>query len=318
MPTAESLPLSPLPHLDIAAAVALLQAGGVKGSQKQLEQLAQQFEYDELALDLVAAYLKRWYAGHLKGLESIPILYDNKESGRGLRRIITAFQYKLEGASDMTLLYLLSLSDDPVPQQHMKLVFRSTLLERWLSRRDDYVRFLGPLGRLNEDHWHWVIENLRRLHLLEPAIASHHDLLLVPPRIREYLRAELRLKQPVVYEQGSADIEKLFKETVISLYEKLPDRAAISTYLSPKVRHHLAAKAALEAAELRAKRPPPVLWQADELQDTQQQLVALRDSLAALRQHSQFMQQQLTALRVPELSSESSEENPSPTSQAQR
>jgi hypothetical protein len=255
---------------------------GVKGDLAKLEQVAQSFDNDPLTLSLLSAYLKRWYAGRLNGLESIPVLFDQRPTGRALRRVLAAFEMKLAGASDMTLLYLLSLSDQPVPQLPMKLMFRSTFVERWLSRRDDYIRFLAPLGRLNEDHWHWVIENLRRLNLLAPPIPSHHDLLLVPERIRVHLREELRLKNPLAYKQGCADMDKLFRETVIQLYPPEP----------PKV-----------------EKPKPVLWEANELDSAQQQVLALRCSLASLRQHSNDLHQHLLSMRAPNLMSATQENN---------
>lgn len=259
-----------------------LLAQGIKGDAAKLDQVAQSFENDPFTLSLLSAYLKRWYAGRLNGLESIPVLFDQRPTGRALRRVLAAFQLKLAGASDMTLLYLLSLSDQPVPQLPMKLMFRSTFVERWLSRRDDYIRFLSPLGRLNEDHWHWVIENLRRLNLLEPAIPSHHDLLLVPERIRIYLREEMRLKNPVAYQQGCADMDKLFRETVVPMY-------------------------APEA--VKEEKPKPVLWEMHELDSAQQQVLALRCSLASLRQHSNDLNQHLLSIRTTNLVLSTQENN---------
>lgn len=256
----------------------------LKGDLAKLEQVAQTFENDPLTLSLLSAYLKRWYAGRLNGLESIPVLFDQRLTGRALRRVLAAFEVKLAGASDMTLLYLLSLSDHPVPQLPMKLVFRSTFVERWLSRRDDYVRFLSPLGRLNEDHWHWVIENLRRLQLLEPAIPSHHDLLCVPERIRIYLREELRLKNPIAYKQGCADMDKLFRETVVPFYPPEFDAA-------------------------QEEKPKPVLWEMTELESAQQQVLTLRCSLASLRQHSHALNQHLLSIRTANLIASTQENN---------
>ena len=257
---------------------------GLKGELSTLEQVAQTFENDPLTLSLLSAYLKRWYAGRLNGLESIPVLFDQRPVGRALRRVLAGFEVKLAGVSDMTLLYLLSLSDQPVPQLPMKLVFRSTFVERWLSRRDDYVRFLSPLGRLNEDNWHWVIENLRRLKLLEPPInlADQQDLLLVPERIRIYLREELRLKNPVAYKQGCADMDKLFRETVVPFY---PPEPVIE------------------------EKPKPILWERNELDSAQQQVLALRCSLASLRQHSQALNQHLLSMRTANLMFSTQENN---------
>lgn len=258
---------------------------GVKGDLAKLEQVAHSFENDPLTLSLLSAYLRRWYAGRLNGLESIPVLFDQRPTGRALRRVLAAFEIKLAGASDMTLLYLLSLSDQPVPQLPMKVVFRSTFVERWLSRRDDYIRFLSPLGRLNEDHWHWVIENLRRLNLLAAPIPSHHDLLFVPERIRIYLREELRLKNPVAYKQGCADMDKLFRETVVSLYIPEPESVI-------------------------EEKPKPVLWEMKELDSAQQQVLALRCSLASLRQHSNDLHQHLLSMRTSNLVTATQENNP--------
>ena len=271
-----------------------LMAAGLKGDLRKLEQTAASFGNDPLTLELLAAYLKRWYAGRLNGLETIPVLYDKQKSSPSpLRRVLAAFEQKLSGASDLTLLYLLSLSNIPVPQEHMKVVFRSTLLERWLTRRDEYVRFLGPLGRLNEDHWHWVIENLRRLKLLEAADSGQQDLLLVPARVREYFSSELKLRHHSVYIQARADMDKLFKETVVSLYERMPDRLEIRTYMPPDMQEKLAAR---DAAEREArKKPAPVLWKEDELDKARQQLDSLRSSLAAMRLHSEVLQDLLRA-----------------------
>ena len=272
-------------QLDVFSGARFLLAQGIKGDTDKLEQAAQSFENDPFTLSLLSAYLKRWYAGRVNGLESIPVLFDQRPTGRALRRVLAAFQMKLAGASDMTLLYLLSLSDQPVPQLPMKLMFRSTFVERWLSRRDDYVRFLSPLGRLNEDHWHWVIENLRRLNLLEPAIPGHHDLLLVPERIRIYLREEMRLKNPVAYQQGCADMDRLFRETVVQLY-------------APET--------------VKEEKPKPVIWEMNELDSAQQQVLALRCSLASLRQHSNDLHQHVLSIRTSNLVVSTQENNAQP------
>ncbi|HMT92407.1 hypothetical protein [uncultured Thiothrix sp.] len=274
---------TPLPQAQVFEGGRFLLEQGIKGDLAKLEQVAQNFDNDPLTLRLLSTYLRRWYAGRLNGLESIPILFDQRPTGRALRRLLAAFEMKLAGASDMSLLYLVSLSDQPVPQLPMKLIFRSTFVERWLSRRDDYVRFLAPLGRLNEDHWHWVVENLRRLNLLEQPIAGHHDLLLVPERIRLYLREELRLKNPVAYKQGCIDLEKLFRENIVPLVT-------------------------LEAVV--EEKPKPILWEMNELDVAQQQVLALRCSLAALRQHSHEVHQHLLSMHTVNLITATQENNP--------
>lgn len=286
-----------------------LKNAGIKGEKKRLTEVAADFGNDSLTLSLLAAYLKRWYAGRLNGLESIPVLLDNAPEGRGLRRVLAAFEAKLRGTSDMTLLYLLSLSDRPVAHQHMKAVFRSTLVERWLTKRDDYVRFLGPLGRLNEEHWQWVIENLRRLKLLEAPIAKQHDLLVVAEPIRDYFRANLKLRNRTVFEQGTADMKKLSKDTVVDFQQRYQSTPEIKTWVSPELQEQLGLETKPEPVP-EQQEEKNVLWQPEELDTAQKQLLALRNSLSTLKSHTKKLEQHLTksktADKAPDESTEAS------------
>ena len=263
--------------------VKLLIEAGLKGKRSDLRTLAQRFNEQPHTLRLIAAYLKRWYAGRLNGLETIVGLAGCKDED-ALGQVLGAFENKLRGASDLTLLYLLSLSDRPVQQQHMKNVFRSTLMERWLTRRDDYVHFLGPLGRLNTEHWHWVIENLRRLQLLEQPIAGQHDLLFVEEPIREHFRQKLRARGNNVFEQAMQDMDKLFEDTVIEFRQLYRSTPEIKTFISPEL------KASLELEE---KKPDPPLWKTTELDTMEQQLLALRHSLDNLKTRTSHLAEQL-------------------------
>ncbi|PID49374.1 MAG: hypothetical protein CR991_06405 [Proteobacteria bacterium] len=261
----------------------ILMSFGIKANQRALEGLISNFGSDPLTLHLLGAYLKRWYAGRLNGLESIPILNDPEVKYRGLRRILAAFQLKLHGTSDLTLLYLLSLSEQPVSQQALQLVFRSTLLKRWLSRHDEYQRFLTPLSRLNDKHWHWVIENLRRLQLLELEVSDEATYLLVPKPIRQFFYNELITKQYDVFQQAQADIARLFEDNIIvGLDTKRLNSSSKSATTS------------LDAKELVRE----LLWKKDELNHLCKNLSALRDALAALRQHGDSLKQGLSSLNT--------------------
>lgn len=299
------------PTLDDNKYALQLKEAGIKGEPKKLKEIAADFDNDPLTLSLLAAYLKRWYAGRLNGLETIPVLLDNIPEGRGLRRVLAAFEAKLRGTSDMTLLYLLSLSDRPIAHQHMKVVFHSTLMERWLTKRDDYVRFLGPLGRLNEEHWQWVIENLRRLNLLEAPIAKQHDLLVVADPVRDYFRNNLKLRSRMVFEQGTADMEKLSKDTVIDFRKRYQSTPEIKTRLSPELQKQLDLETRQEPEPVNApQEEKPILWKQEELDTAQQQLLALRDSLSMLKSHTKKLAQHLAESnlenKTPDLSTEAS------------
>nr|CAA6822621.1 MAG: Unknown protein [uncultured Thiotrichaceae bacterium] len=271
-----------------------LQKAGIKGEKKQLLEVASDFDNDSLTLDLLASYLKRWYAGRLNGLETIPVLLDRNPEGRGLRRVLAAFESKLHGTSDMTLLCLLSLSDRPVAHQHMKAAFHSTLMERWLTKRDDYVRFLGPLGRLNEEHWQWVIENLRRLKLLEAPIDKQHDLLVVSAPIRDYFRNNLKLRSRTVFDQGTADMEKLSKDTVVDFRQRYKNAPEIKTWISPQLQEQLD----LEIQPEPKPEEKSVLWKQEELDTAQQQLLALRDSLKSLKSQTEQLTKYLISTDI--------------------
>lgn len=265
--------------------VKLLIDAGLKGERSDFHMLAQRFHAQPHTLRLIAAYLKRWYAGRLSGLDAITGLTECRDED-ALNLVLNAFENKLRGASDLTLLYLLSLSDLPVPQQHMKSVFRSTLMERWLTRRDDYVRFLGPLGRLNTEHWQWVIENLRRLQLLEQPIPGQHDLLFVEEPIRQYFRHNLRTHNKHVFEQATQDMEKLFQDTVVEFRQRYRSTPEIKTFISPELTAEL---------ELEEPKPDPLaaLWKSPELDKAEDHLQALRNSLGTLKASTERLAAQL-------------------------
>jgi len=275
-----------LTQADQEQGLTLLSAAGIKGSPERLRQVVERYQANTMALSLLATYLRRWYAGRLNGLDTLPVLPLSAGADpaiQAVRQVLAAFENKMQGSSDLTLLTLLSLSDQPVPQQPLKAVFRSTLMERWLTRRDEYVRFLGPLGRLSEEHWHWVIENLRRLKLLEPPRNGRHDLLELPPAVRDYFRTRLRTNSPEVFRQAEADMEKLFRETVVD-FQYRHGRPAVTTRLDPV----WAAKRQAEREQRR--RTLAILWQQTELDEAHRQVQALRQSLQSLSEHSRRLQ----------------------------
>ncbi|HPE59406.1 MAG: hypothetical protein KDI15_11670 [Thiothrix sp.] len=282
-----------LTQADREQGLSLLSAAGIKGSPEQLKQVVERYQANTTALTLLATYLKRWYAGRLNGLDTLPPLPRSTGTDpavQAVRQVLAAFENKMQGSSDLTLLTLLSLSDQPVPQQPMKAVFRSTLMERWLTKRDEYVRFLGPLGRLSEEHWHWVIENLRRLKLLEQPGKGHHDLLELPQAVRDYFRTRLRTNSPEVFRQATADMEKLFRETVVDFYYP-GNHPAITTRLDPMW------EAKRREAREKRRRTLAILWQPTELDDAHQQVLALRKSLQALNEHSHRLQASIRQLQ---------------------
>ena len=57
-----------------------LQKAGIKGDQKKLKEVAKDFDCDPLTLDLLAAYLKRWYAGRLNGLFANVVWNHNRDA----------------------------------------------------------------------------------------------------------------------------------------------------------------------------------------------------------------------------------------------
>ncbi len=262
---------TPNPSRDEAAYTVLSQAG-IKADVRDLKRVAANFQNDPLTLRLLAAYLCRWYAGRLVGIDSLPALLEAVPQGRPLKRVLAGFENKFAESSDLILLSLLSLTDHPVSQEALKLTFSASLLERWLVRRDDYLRFLAPLSRLKHDHWHWVIENLRRLQLVESRQMGSHHMLLVPEPIRLYFRQRLQVKNELVFHQASSDMERLFSEIVVPLREWEPEKKGVEI--------------------------PDMLWRSNELDAASENLQALRQSLAALNKHSQRLQNHIKTLET--------------------
>lgn len=282
------------PPVDNTQQARLLQKAGIQGEQKRLNSVAADFDNDTLTLNLLAAYLNRWHRGRLDGLDTIPILLDCDYDRRGLRRMLAAFESTLCETPDMTLLYLLSLSDRPVTHQHMQEVFSGTLLERWLPKRDDYARFLAPLKKLNEKHWQWVIENLRELKLLETPTTEQHDLLVIADPVRDYFRSNLQLSNQVIFTRGTADMNKLPEDSVTHFRHPPQSAPEPSPRIFPEP-----IKVPDVKAKIRQKPPAqpqekkPIRWKQEELVAAQQQLLSLRHSLDTLKSHTGKLAQHL-------------------------
>lgn len=187
--------------------MAYLRDSALRLDDKKSTQLINDFDHDPLTIKLLLSYLERWYDNQLSGLEHIPILHnENKRQGQGLKRLLVAFEHKLEGCAELTLLYLLSLSTKPVPQARMEQVFQRSLIKRLWSRNDDYQKFLAPLSKLGSRGWDKAFENLYSLSLLYSPDSVGEQSLHIEQRICQYFREKLEVQKYTILQNAYDDI----------------------------------------------------------------------------------------------------------------
>jgi len=195
-----------LEQISAEAGRALLRAGGVRGTDAQLEQITRDFGNHALAVGLLVRYLGGTPELQAAGASSIPDLDIPVEDGKHPRRVMEAFAERLKGSPELSVLHLIGLFDRPVALGEIKCL-----------RAEPTIRGLtGRIRRLSDRSWKRVIENLRRMRLV--ASESHHNKggLDAHPLIREHFGEKLRATHPAAWREAH---NRLYE-----YYKSLPDK----------------------------------------------------------------------------------------------
>ncbi len=201
-------------------------------------------------------------------MEQIPILYHRQPQDRSLRRLLSAFEQKISGTAEQTLLYLLSLSAKPISVEQMEQIFRRTFIARLFVRNSEYQKFLTPLSKLNRDGWHKTVERLHALHLLNYTESPQGLLLRLDSRIGDYFRQKLEIQKYRILQHAYKDMMIVNnKVTSYGMPATFSNTLLTQSHHQQKEHHHNASAITTE--------------------NTQKQLHALRQSLKMLAEQSQ-------------------------------
>ncbi len=218
-----------LEKLSPASARALLRAGGVRGSDAELEAGAATFGCHALALNLLVEYL-RDISGHpIAEAANIPALElpPDQQKDEAPRRMIDALARKLDTGSELNVLRMLGLFDRPAEKDSLDALRAEPLI----AGLTDHV------GPAQEANWLRVVQRLRKYKLL--AVESHHtpDELDAHPLVREHFANQLQRTLPKAWQAGNLRLYEHLTHTA----KEVPDTMEEMAPLFAAVAHGCAA-----------------------------------------------------------------------------
>jgi tetratricopeptide (TPR) repeat protein len=216
-----------LEMLSPASARALLRAGGVRGTDAELEAGAAMFNCHALALNLLVEYLPDIPGHPIAAAAQIPTLDlpPDQQKDEAPRRMIEALANKLDTGPELNVLRMLGLYDHPADDASLKAI-----------RKRPIIPGLNNLvGFAHEANWLRAVQRLRKYKLI--AAESHHapDELDAHPLVRAHFADQLQRAHPIAWKEGNlrlfehlTRITPTAKEFHDTLEEMQPLFAAIS------------------------------------------------------------------------------------------
>ncbi|MGR3319756.1 MAG: TIR domain-containing protein [Candidatus Anammoxibacter sp.] len=199
-----------LEKLTVDAGRALLRIGGVRGTDKELEDAVEEFGYHALAVKLLAVYLKSIKGHHISNTRHIPDLDIPDNKGRHPRRVIEALSKRYMDKPEGDLLKILGFFDRPADIAAIKQIIEEPVIQDLTANICD----------TNETALLQSINTLRNENLLANESKHNPDTLDCHPLIREHFGDKLKQQNPDGWKEAHARLYEYYK----GLPEKeLPD-----------------------------------------------------------------------------------------------
>ena len=194
-----------LDHVSLIAGRALMRVRGVHGEDSALEATVEQFDRHALAINLLASYLTEFESGDIASVaEVVRLRNDAGENSRSLttsateqdqpeRRVIAAFEQRLQDTPELNLLCILGLFDRPISGGEFRALTAEPpipgLTDRLLAGTGADTGLTLPAGASLVDRR--ILDRLRKFGLIAPE--SHHEPNEIDahPLIREHFTARL-------------------------------------------------------------------------------------------------------------------------------
>jgi len=95
------------------AGMKVLRNEGVKGTDKELKDVSEEFGGHALALTLLGNYLSVVHDGEIRKRDLMPVLTEDEEKGGHARRVMQFYEDWLKETAELDILYLMGLFDRP-------------------------------------------------------------------------------------------------------------------------------------------------------------------------------------------------------------
>jgi hypothetical protein len=190
-----------LENLSKEAGKELLRKLGVKGTDSELEDAAEEFSGHALALNLLGSFLATVHDGEIRKRDLIPHLTEEEEKGGHAKRVMNSYELWLKGTAELDILYIMGLFDRPAPGGAIDELRNNPAIKGLTDRLQD----------LSESKWKYAVKRLRDLNLLSKQDADSPDTLDCHPLVREYFGRRLKETNPAAWRQAHSRLYEYYK-----------------------------------------------------------------------------------------------------------
>ncbi|MDX1998257.1 MAG: TIR domain-containing protein [Thermoanaerobaculia bacterium] len=183
----QTAPQVDLEKLEPEAAVELLKALGVDGSEKELGQAVDEFQRHALTLTLLGSYLRRAHNGDVRKRKEISLREVAVKAGGHAGRVVAAYCRWLGDGPEVAILRLLGFFDRPADAASIQAL-RATPVIKGLTE---------DLVGLSKEDWRSAVTTLRDHGLVAEADPSVPDTLDCHPLVRSYFAEVLERKEQI-------------------------------------------------------------------------------------------------------------------------
>ncbi|MCK4763291.1 MAG: TIR domain-containing protein [Candidatus Aminicenantes bacterium] len=204
--------------------------------KKEMFRAVEEYEGHALALTLLGNYLSVCCDGDIRKRDTVPSLTGERRQGGHAMRVMAAYREHLKDSAELDILFMMGLFDRPAPAGAIEALRADPVLPG----------VTGRLQNLSKEDWLYVLDNLRRAHLLAKENPISPGSLDCHPLVREYFGEQLAQEQPEGFKAAHQRLYNYYKD----LPEKdLPDTIQEMEPLFAAISHGCAAGLHREALD---------------------------------------------------------------------
>jgi tetratricopeptide (TPR) repeat protein len=185
-----------LENLDKNAGMEILKNHEIKGPDKELQKVSEEFKGHALALNLLGSFLKTAYNCDIRQRDKIERLTKNEKYGGHAKRVMDSYikWFKNQNMPELEILFILGLFDRPASIETINILIKKPSIKGLTEK----------LAGLSEPDFQKALSHLKELRLIE----KNENKIDAHPLIREHFGEKLEKEN-----------KKAFKKANLRLYE---------------------------------------------------------------------------------------------------
>ena len=241
-----SVRLVDLEQLTDEAGARYLEHLGVKGTEGELLQVADEFGGHPLALTLLGKYLAVAHGGDIKQRISVAPLVSVPPYSSHARRVMLRYEQWFRDQPEIDILCMMSLFDRPAEPDAINILREAPPIHGLTDR----------VSRLSPEEWLIALNNLRNVRLLsaQRGVTSGKSPLDCHPLVREHFSEKLRNEHPDAWHEAHSRLFDFFNAAPGGSSDALPETLRELEPLYRAVAHGCKARRFREALEVYVKK----------------------------------------------------------------